>query len=321
MDTDVPDASRTYFDELEPATYRGWCFQERLLPARSLIYASDTLKYYCQTETVNIGHALCEPSTGMRLPGGVYRPQSRGRPLSVEDQAAFRQSWLAVLFTYTLRSISVPSDKLVALAGIAEQFHSLSNDQYLAGLWRKTLILDLLWKKSEAGELSPRPEKYRAPSWSWASTDGLISAEYLEGKLKSDRAAICQARILDCQVQLANEDLPFGEVTRALLKLKGFIKAATLERSSTKSASVLSMNSGQDPVKIGYVTFDADEERPEEMHVIPLLWDVAGSFVLGLVMSRVSNGQYRRVGRFDNSHDSTGVAWLVGLDEQEIVVV
>ena len=49
---------------------------------------------------------------------------------------------------------------------------NLRGDQYLAGLWRRHLPLQLLWSLS-LGVVKPptRPKPYRAPSWSWASLD------------------------------------------------------------------------------------------------------------------------------------------------------
>ncbi|EIW85019.1 hypothetical protein CONPUDRAFT_141780 [Coniophora puteana RWD-64-598 SS2] len=226
-----PDNNRSYWEELEPAAYRGWCLQEKMLPPRSLVYASDTLKFHCQTETANIGHALCEPSTGRRLPGIIYQPRGPGgsdTPLSKEEQVAYRQAWLAVLFMYTVREISVPSDKLIALAGVAEQFHLVYHDEYLAGLWRRTLLLDLLWATQVATRRHPRPEKYRAPSWSWASINGIVGTKYLEATLGS-MPSIRQAEILDCRVTLASEEAPFGEVREGILKLKGFKQEVALQ--------------------------------------------------------------------------------------------
>ncbi|KAF8452693.1 heterokaryon incompatibility protein-domain-containing protein [Boletus edulis BED1] len=296
MDTDIPDASHSYWDELEPITYRGWCLQEKLLPPRSLVFASDTLKYFCQTETVNIGHALCEPSTGMRLPNAIYRPRvSRDSPLSEADQVTYRQAWLAVLFKYTLREISVPSDKLAALAGVAEQFHLSSH-----------------------GEPRPRPESYRAPSWSWASVDGLVEAEYsLERKLANE-VHLRKADILDCQVKLASEEAPFAEVTDGILKLKGLMKQVVLE-----GGRVLLKNQSQPSKHIGYVNLDAKEERPENVYVVLLAWDALGSFTVGIVVVTAGENQsrYRRIGRFVNDRELKNTGWLEGLSEQEIVLV
>lgn len=321
MDTDVADASHSYWDELEPINYRGWCLQEKLLPSRSLVYASDTLKYFCQTETVNIGHALCEPSTGMRLPNVIYQPRaSSDTPLLEEDQVAYRQAWLAMIFMYTLRDISVPSDKLAALGGVAEQFHLVYKDQYLAGLWRKTLLSDLLWRNESHGGLHPRPKAYRAPTWSWASVDGLIVADYSDTKLADD-VHLRKVEILDCQVKLASEEAPFGEVTTGILKLRGLMKQVDLK----PGGMVFSRSQGREATDVGSVAFDSDEERSGNVYVLPLLWDATGPFTAGIVVILVMGGEgqsrYRRVGRFNNNPSLTDNSWLEGLSEQEIILI
>ncbi|KAF8540599.1 hypothetical protein BDD12DRAFT_916981 [Trichophaea hybrida] len=136
-----PSTGRHY-DELEPVNYRGWC----------LLYASYIVQYYCQKETVAIGSGLCEPTTGMRLPTMII--PSGQPPSSTNANQVARQAWC----------IREPSDKLVALAGVAEEFHRVWKTKYLAGLWQHTLLQDLLWYNSY--QYLPRPEKYRVPSWS-----------------------------------------------------------------------------------------------------------------------------------------------------------
>lgn len=69
------------------------------------------------------------------------------------------------------------------------------------------------------------------------------------------------------------------------------------------------------------VSFDADEERPAVMFVIPLFWKDLGSPVMGIVVVKVTGDEYRRIGRFENGHNSREVTWLEGLVEQEVVLV
>lgn len=45
---------------------------------------------------------------------------------------------------------------------------------YLAGLWSNHILRCLAWEKAE-GQLEKALEVYRAPSWSWAAVDGVIS--------------------------------------------------------------------------------------------------------------------------------------------------
>ncbi|OOO03846.1 Heterokaryon incompatibility [Aspergillus oryzae] len=175
-----------YYPGMEPVNTRGWCFQEHMLATRALVFASHTLQYHCRTNGVrNIGNSYnySPDGTAGRVPGRIFsmaesmrsqgssiQPPAR-TSLSAEEWKSTREAWFAALRNYTPRSVSHPADKLIAFAAIAETFHALcSETRYLAGLWEDTLLEDLLWKKPKPP--LPRPEAYRAPSWSWASVDG-----------------------------------------------------------------------------------------------------------------------------------------------------
>ncbi|GMF78496.1 unnamed protein product [Aspergillus oryzae] len=178
--------SAGYYPGMEPVNTRGWCFQEHMLATRALVFASHTLQYHCRTNGVrNIGNSYnySPDGTAGRVPGRIFsmaesmrsqgssiQPPAR-TSLSAEEWKSTREAWFAALRNYTPRSVSHPADKLIAFAAIAETFHALcSETRYLAGLWEDTLLEDLLWKKPKPP--LPRPEAYRAPSWSWASVDG-----------------------------------------------------------------------------------------------------------------------------------------------------
>lgn len=88
------------------------------------------------------------------------------------DVRDFSFRWADIVTEYTRRELSHTTDKLPALAGIARRMHSLrANDTYIAGLWRNTLCLDLLWRGNRESELAT----WQAPSWSWASIKGEVS--------------------------------------------------------------------------------------------------------------------------------------------------
>lgn len=46
---------------------------------------------------------------------------------------------------YTLRYVTKEQDQLLALAGVADKFHSVIGSGYIAGLWRSHLLRGLLW--------------------------------------------------------------------------------------------------------------------------------------------------------------------------------
>lgn len=239
------------------------------------------------------------------------------------DQERARQAWLSVIFDYTNRNITLSGDKLVALAGIVEEFHRVYNTEYIAGLWRKTLLLDLLWTRSSAYEIKPRPTNYRAPSWSWASIDGLVEYQYLEEKTAKANGTI-ECEILSCHVLLAREDMPFGAVSAATLTLNSHIQKAKLE-SKCKSGHVsvqLDSDSEAALVKIGWADIDAMEEK-DEVWLIPFIWDKEGASVEGLILAAASNCEnyFRRVGRFTNLFGSKDIRWIKNAPRQIITLV
>jgi hypothetical protein len=105
--------------------------------------------------------------------------------------------WQKLVTKYTRASLTRESDRLVAIAGVGKHLQSLTNDDYLAGLWRRDIEKQLLWEVSESDDHKPiigfshhrpinfkpqtsyRPRNYRAPSWSWASVEGGV--EWLWG--------------------------------------------------------------------------------------------------------------------------------------------
>jgi hypothetical protein len=81
--------------------------------------------------------------------------------------------WHRLAEEYSEPHLSDPRDKMVALEGLVERFAASSADTCVAGLWRRHLLDDLLWKPYPGGSYS-RPPVYRSPSWSWASIEGPI---------------------------------------------------------------------------------------------------------------------------------------------------
>jgi hypothetical protein len=110
----------------------------------------------------------------------------------------FHEMWQRTVNTYGRSSLAKPdTDKLVAISAIAQKIQEQLDDKYIAGLWRKNLIGDLLWSVDRTRQhvngmvpdrmydrtwdLSRRAVTYRVPSWSWASVDGdVLLGPYLD---------------------------------------------------------------------------------------------------------------------------------------------
>jgi hypothetical protein len=97
-----------------------------------------------------------------------------------EAQRSTRSSWHEMVEEYTSKDLSHENDRLAAIFGIADAIAFKTKETYLAGLWKRTLAIDLMW--SIPPQQGPLPESSQtaskrlevAPSWSWASVNGPI---------------------------------------------------------------------------------------------------------------------------------------------------
>lgn len=87
-------------------------------------------------------------------------------------------SWRRILASYTGLKLTYTNDIFPALSGLAGAWHVRNGDEYVAGLWKKSLVHDLLWYSLEPSPQSARPTTWRAPSFSWASIDLTGPASY-----------------------------------------------------------------------------------------------------------------------------------------------
>lgn len=113
---------------------------------------------------------------GMR---GAFEMLIRFEGHTPEEQLEFHDSWYQIVEQYSHRRLTRDTDKIPAIEGIAYFIAEKRKFNFMAGLWREFLPLNLLWvlKKSPGPETTPkkRPTTRVVPSWSWASVDGRIS--------------------------------------------------------------------------------------------------------------------------------------------------
>jgi hypothetical protein len=189
----------------EPINLRGWTFQEQYLSRRILFFSKSTVFWECH-ELRDAPRAR-EHFLGPQLSGRVFR----------EPAAA---DWTDIVQEYSGRFLSDPHDKLPALSGITTDFAARTQHHFTAGLCAEDLPYQLCWSPSTAGR---RPATWRAPSWSWASTDAPIyflrrteldfHPEYLSQDLGCS--------VLECQVTPLSMVAPFGRVLSGFLEVRG----------------------------------------------------------------------------------------------------
>lgn len=86
----------------------------------------------------------------------------------------FGAVWRDTVTEYSTRQLTFASDKLPALAGLADAFRRKANiGTYLTGLWSHSLQQDIAWRSY--GDDSPLGRPRKEPSWTWVSAgDGRV---------------------------------------------------------------------------------------------------------------------------------------------------
>jgi hypothetical protein len=154
-----------------PLLRRGWTLQECLLSRRIVHFTAEEMFWACRT--VN----ECECSFWWDLPSLPFKNLRSPKYLTAarsSGEAEYTDLWHAIVGEYSSSSLTYETDCFPALQGIGKQLYQLKKSAYVAGLWENSIIHDLLWY-SDHKDKSCRPQKWRAPSWSWASVIGRVT--------------------------------------------------------------------------------------------------------------------------------------------------
>lgn len=196
--------------EEEPLSKRSWALQERYLSPRTLHFASTQMYFECRSDFYPQDHHL-EQDTGMDFK--IHR-----RETAKDNNPA--DSWAYIVRRYTQRYLTVETDKLPAIGGLAERvflergLDKSPQDEYLAGLWRKDLLVDLIWMTFAEDPKRSTPTSYTAPSWSWASVNEPI-------RFMGNQDTQSLAVVKGAKVDLESSESPFGKVTGGWVHLAG----------------------------------------------------------------------------------------------------
>ena len=304
-----------YDDHNEPINARAWTFQEQILSPRLLIYATHSLQWQCSTVTCNLGDSYHSPllSAAPRLlaPQGlaikddgknVARHQSKCPNVSHHTL----QHWLSIVQSYSTRKLSLPSDKLPALSALAMSYSPIFGPGYHAGIWEGSAMQQLCWRTPDSRRFFTRPTQYRAPSWSWAALDGPI---YFPSYLEIEGASAClplqNFNIIEWEVRLKSDRLPYGEVLDGKLTVMTVIKNATYDPSSSPNLRFEAEEPSAAP-KSNYspqgVSDTAEDNFPRHVRCLPIYRDAMkkSDRVGGLLVveSSAGSGLFRRLGTF-----------------------
>ncbi|RMZ91235.1 hypothetical protein DV736_g1521, partial [Chaetothyriales sp. CBS 134916] len=258
--------------------FRGWVLQERVLAPRVLHFGFDQLLWEC-----------CDLAAAEEFPRGIPSTffgshpnfkqrasillQSELDPSSGANDCLgvtaatyyrFHNMWQRLVELYGDSELTKPEDKLPAISGLARAIHKqLGGDVYIAGLWRRSLVSDLLWRVNSARrrirgttpdgpyektwDTAQQAVSYRAPSWSWASVDAeLITSAFLDFSappMPLGDEVVCIGRqlavILEAIAIPLIPDDPFGQIRGGRLVIYGQMHRLGADRTIYTPMAVL----------------------------------------------------------------------------------
>jgi Heterokaryon incompatibility protein (HET) len=219
---------------------RAWVVQEQILSRRSLYFGEFQIFWECYSHSASEaspdGLNEAYEDTNLALIRTVICKEEAGTEFR---QQAGLKIWGALVRAYSMCGLTNPQDKLVALSGIAVAVkHEFGG--YMCGMWKGFLPHELLWEVAmfqRKGFQPFRPRKRRAPSWSWASIEGIIEYDICTSCLPTEDATIeCLISVLDIVVQ--TEDLRgVGSVTNGFLRVDGRPAVITWDVDGTSDIS------------------------------------------------------------------------------------
>ena len=278
----------------EPLNRRGWFLQERFLSPRVLHFGRMQMYWECRTKL------SCETWPNI-VPRNVYFRSSFALISRDAYPKNTRALWRKIVSTYSRMALTRLSDKCVAFAGIAEEFQAITRDDYVAGLWRRNLVEELLWTvdTSQYPKDSPaRTQSYLAPSWSWLSLDRAVVHQDFSFQRTYERAD--KIAVISARVESVTENR-FGAVKNGVIGARGLLVPAicTADIGSWCFHSIRSERIGElNPFSALYIDEGYIEEPDRFPYCLPLLddWDCVHGLLV--VPTLRMTAQYRRIGTF-----------------------
>lgn len=207
---------------------RAWVLQEQALSRRSIMFSKTRLIWRCRTLSTNEKHPLGIPhapsisADNQRLLhciiNGITSLTSKNPKVDIYT------CWYRMLEDFTFRSLTYDEDRLPAIAGIANKFGEVADDNYHAGLWRRDMLLGILWHAT-SGSPANTTKSARAPSWSWASVNCGVNYDHLLSA-GADASRIPLSPLVD-NLDVSDPptcgDHPFGVMSKASLRMSGIL--------------------------------------------------------------------------------------------------
>ncbi|KAI0854501.1 HET-domain-containing protein [Xylaria cubensis] len=182
---------------------RGWIFQEWVLSRRLVNFTDKGIIFTCRS-SLPLYEDLNVIDIGL---SGTLGPFTQLRTIFCSGTPA-GELWCRLINRYARLRLTKKEDRLVAVAGIADEYRrilvtqNITDLRYIAGLWMWDIHQGLLWHRTSKGATRLPTE----PSWSW--TCSLSFVDWLKVKRmprKECTITLCQE--VESDQQLGRQEL------------------------------------------------------------------------------------------------------------------
>ncbi|KAF3001587.1 hypothetical protein E8E14_003156 [Neopestalotiopsis sp. 37M] len=208
-----------------PLNSRAWVIQERYMAPRQLSFTASQVYWECSKLVAN---EQCP--TGLADEYWMATISLWQRKLLPTSKADFRRFWTHLVEQYSSCGLTKKTDKVIALAGLAEHLEMTQSDTgntYQHGLWRHDLYLQLCWRPNRMSQQIPKQmDRSIVPTWSWLSLDGQVHQDGAFVDHMQEDSFTTDFSISWIQVL---EDAYTSESQNSLLSLRGITMFGTLQ--------------------------------------------------------------------------------------------
>ncbi|KAH6615372.1 heterokaryon incompatibility protein-domain-containing protein [Boeremia exigua] len=142
---------------------RGWVLQERMSASRSLFFTDEGVFWQC--------NELKTSEYGLLVKNSMFPDY----PTMQELVQSFKggdedELWTKLVGKFTEKSLTVATDRLPAITGLATNLAGVSGRNHSAGVFEQSIHRELAWHVSDISE-TPGQRLPGVPSWSWATSN------------------------------------------------------------------------------------------------------------------------------------------------------
>jgi hypothetical protein len=224
--------------------------------------------------------------------------------------------WRKIVEVYTWCDLTFSRDKLPAMAGLASLFaNSGSLGQYLWGLWEKEFFLDLAWS-SNGIRADSFPLEYRAPTWSWASTDNPVRYNFeLPDTGMTKAPETC--RLIDTGNLSSRDEASRKRPAQGFARVETALYIIVIKKEAPRYNYTLVVQSDRD-TELDFTGasierwYEDEDQAPKQLYLMPCVAEGREQplyldrhlFFYGVVLEPTGarRGEFKRVGSFRIDH-------------------